>query len=490
MPNSAAAIKDVTTFLRQLLLRQLLAAFQNAEVTLLPPGNALPNVNGANLYLYRVVESPFTKNQDWRGNRDTPPSSRPVLGLQLSYLVTPLSVSPDAIGSVDNTHLSLGIVMLALHENPILNDVHLPAIAPVPAVDADTLPEYVRNSYEQVKITLLPTSVDEISRIWATLNQPYRLSVAYEVSLVELFSTPPPAGGGIVFSTGVDVITLDPPRLELLNPTTGGLAREVTLTQAVVGNDLRIDGFGLSFPGQTPVVHVGGKPVVIKDNPIPTNQSLTVTLPLDLDAGPQADVRVTLNGRTSTPLVFTAQPWLQRMTPIRTALDPDQKDADLKLTLQGSGFTPAPLSVRFERLVKGKIEVISVTVPAPDRSDTSAKITIPTTLENGSYDVRLVTADGSASNKRTLEVLPLITKAKADPKTVEGIDIHELTIEGVRLKGQDIRLILDGATYVSGENTSPTKLVYTLSRQLPVGMHRLAVRINGHTSRPKDFPVP
>src|SRR5262245_36039742 len=179
------AITKVTHMLRSLLKRQLSADFPSAVVTLLPPGNDLPKEPGANLYLYRVVESPFTKNQDWRGDRKpTPPSTRPALGLQLFYLITPLAPAPsDDIKAGDDAHLFLGLIMLGLQENPVLNDVHLPEIPEnlptpkIPAVDADlVLPEYIRNSYERLKITLLPTSVDEISRIWATINQPYRLS--------------------------------------------------------------------------------------------------------------------------------------------------------------------------------------------------------------------------------------------------------------------------------------------------------------------------
>ena len=33
---------------------------------------------------------------------------------------------------------------------------------------------------------LLPTSIEELSKIWATINQPYRFRSRYEVSLVEI----------------------------------------------------------------------------------------------------------------------------------------------------------------------------------------------------------------------------------------------------------------------------------------------------------------
>src|SRR4051794_10475122 len=93
---SFAAIYQVTRVLRVLLHRQLSQASTNAMVTLLPPGDELPEAAGVNLYLYRVMESPFTRNQSWRGDRVTSPSTQPVLGLHLNYLLTPLGTKPDA----------------------------------------------------------------------------------------------------------------------------------------------------------------------------------------------------------------------------------------------------------------------------------------------------------------------------------------------------------------------------------------------------------
>src|SRR5438270_4695447 len=283
---SVAAVYEVTRAIRMLLHSQLISVSPGAVVTLLPPGDALPEVSGVNLYLYRVAESPFTKNQPWRGDRNTPPGSQPAVGLTLFYLLTPLGTKPDdaSFQVGDNAHLMLGAAMLTLAENPNLNNVHLPAF------DADTvLQPFLQDSFEQIKITLMPTNIEELSKIWATINQPYRLSVAYEVSLVELTPTPPPpVSGGIVTSTGLVVITLDAPRLASLNPPRGPVAR---IAGAVVQpNALALDGFGFSFPGQAPAVQFGGQPVTVNSLPAPTDTSLTVTLPTALDAGPQEDV--------------------------------------------------------------------------------------------------------------------------------------------------------------------------------------------------------
>src|SRR5262249_10277002 len=127
---SYGAIYEVTRALRELLHSQLALAMPSTSVvvTLLPPGDALPETSGVNLYLYRVTESPFTRNRSWPGDRTTPPSNKPALGLQLYYLLTPLGARPDNSGVTlgDDAHTMLGVAMLTFQENPILNDVHLP----------------------------------------------------------------------------------------------------------------------------------------------------------------------------------------------------------------------------------------------------------------------------------------------------------------------------------------------------------------------------
>lgn len=498
MTNPAAAIQGVTNFLRDLLRRQLkVAGVPTPDVTLLPPGNALPNINGANLYLYRVVESPSTKNQDWRGNRTRPPTPRPVLGLQLSYLVTPLAPLPDASGDV--AHFSLGVAMLTLHENPILNDVHLPGDAgnSIIPVDADVLlPESVRESYEQVKVTLLPTSVDEISRIWATLNQPYRLSVAYEVSLVELLPTlPSPRRGGIVLETNVDVTTMSPPTVRELDPLRGPLL--VRTAGELQPKQLRINGSGLIFDlkkhdvpllehRQMPTVRVGGQVVEIDvKDPQLSSQSLLVTMPDDLDAGPQIDVRVTLQGRSSVPATFSVNPWLTSSLPIRTSLELPIP----KLTLKGMGFSAA-LGTRILFIGPAEKPVEKSSPIDLDGTDIEVKATIPDSLENGLYDVRLENADGSVTNKRSLEVLPQVI-ATTQVQTPSG---PVLNVVGKRLTGTDFRMVLDGAAYVvkptSGFTIPADPLVIPLTRKLADGSHMLTLSVDGHQTRPFKFEVP
>jgi hypothetical protein len=477
---SYAAINAVTRGLRMMLFSQLVRISSSAVVTLLPPGDALPEASGVNLYLYRVAESPFSRNQPWPGDRATPPSNRPALGLFLYYLLTPLGPRPDdsSVNQGDDAHTMLGLAMGALQENPILNNAHLPALAAsgalnaTPGFEADTaLPDFLLNSYEQVKITLMQTTVEELSKIWATINQPYRLSIAYEVSLVQITPTPPPpVNGGIVTRTGLTVFQLSAPLLQNVSPPSGALVH-VGLGGVLLPNTLTIDGSGFSFPGQTPTVTVGGQPVSLVLASPPA--SLVVNLPADLDAGPQEDVKVTLNGRTSTPLSFIVNPWLASITPLRTELPAGQK-----LTLQGLGFTTTPQGARLD----GAGAPPGVTPFDAGVTDTQGTIAVPPALPNGLYQVRVVLNDlaASASNSRTLEIIPRIDTTSLGVSSPPAV--HMLTVNGARLAGADVRVLLDSVTYQTGPNANPAQLVYTFGRLLSPGPHAVSVNVDGHAS--------
>ena len=199
----------------------------------------------------------------------------------------------------------------------------------------------------------------------------------------------------------------------------------------------------------------------------PTDRALTVALPLDLDAGPDANVAVTLNGRTSTPLTFTVIPWLSTLTPIRTALDVP----NARLVLRGSGFSLTPQSVRFE----GPGGTTVVAAFEPGGSDAQAQVVIPASLANGLYNVRLALAGGSIS-------IPAIV-------TVNARQVHRLTLNGARLAGSDVRLLIDGGTFEMGSNANATTIVYTMGRLLNAGTHEIAAQVDGQRSHSVEMVV-
>jgi hypothetical protein len=173
-------------------------------------------------------------------------------------------------------------------------------------------------------------------------------------------------------------------------------------------------------------------------------------------------------------------PWLASIVPVRTTLAAGQK-----ITLKGSGFTSTPLGLRFE----GTGAPSGVTPFDAGGTDTSASVTLPATLPNGIYQVRLVLGDvaNSASNSRTMEVIPRLDSAVLTvPSPPTG---HTLTAAGARLNGNDIRLQMDDVVYQAPPNTNAAQLVYTFGRLLTPGAHSLSVSIDGHASHSIDVEV-
>lgn len=475
---SVQGINDVTRALGQLVESQIKRSVSTATVTLLPPGDTLPEDVGVNLYLYRVHENPGTRNQPWRGDRSHGPSAQVALGLQLHYLLTPRGKPSDAnAANGDVAHTMLGVAMATLHQNPVLNDIHIQGF------DADAvLSQQLKDSYEKVKIILSAVGIEDLSKIWATINQPYRLSVAYELSLIELPpERTPSAGPGPVSRPAVRLTQFGRPQLTSLTPTAVALARLVSGT--VTASQLTVSGAGLGALGPDPVVLVGGRPAMLQAPITAPFTSLSVTLPADLDAGPQADVRVVLQGQASEPLPLLISPWLASTTPVRTALDP-AVPADANVTLTGQGLA-GPVTVRFDG--PGGPASSAGTVTA----DGTVTAAVPADLANGTYQVRAVLgdADSSLSNPRTLQVVPRLDGGPTVSVDTGG-QKHRLDLTGDRLDGSQIWIILDSTAYDAARNSDPSAISFQFNRLLATGQHAVAVDVDGQRSRSVAFTVP
>jgi hypothetical protein len=138
------------------------------QIVLDAPTDPTAAANGRlSIWLYRVLENEFQKNQPpgWaaRADRLVPPP----LALSLFYLLTPLGTTEDRRQQV------LGAAMRALHDN---------AIVPL----RDPLAQMV---HEELHIGLCRLTLEETARVYEALQAPYRLSVCYEIRTVHLAST-------------------------------------------------------------------------------------------------------------------------------------------------------------------------------------------------------------------------------------------------------------------------------------------------------------
>jgi len=126
------------------------------------------NANRLSLWLYRIEENEFIKNQPMvrrDGNGDQLNLAYPPLSLDLSYLITPTTGNPE------QDLLLLGRTMQVLYENSVL-------VLSNPQEDVQ----------EELKIILGRISLEELTRIWEALNEPYRLSVCYRVRVTQVDS--------------------------------------------------------------------------------------------------------------------------------------------------------------------------------------------------------------------------------------------------------------------------------------------------------------
>jgi len=138
-----------------------------------------------NLFLYRALENGALKNQMIPGQGHASEYGHPPLSLVLHYMLTAYGATDDN-GLVNETraHFLLGSAMRVLHDYPVITD-NLMTINTPPV---QILHVSLRGEFEQIKITLDPISLEDLSKVWTALTRPYRLSAAYTVSVVQIES--------------------------------------------------------------------------------------------------------------------------------------------------------------------------------------------------------------------------------------------------------------------------------------------------------------
>jgi hypothetical protein len=129
------------------------------------PANAPPR---ATLFLYDVLQEPTTRNR---------PKSRRVvagqvkerkqpLGLRLQYLVTAWG------GDRATEQQILGRVLQVMYDDAV--------------IDGTELAGSLAGTSSQLRVRLLPMQLEDRARVWWAIGQPYRLSVNYEVTVVDV----------------------------------------------------------------------------------------------------------------------------------------------------------------------------------------------------------------------------------------------------------------------------------------------------------------
>lgn len=163
-------IGDVSETLRSVINAGLSSLVPAPTVEVHDLQGAIPTAPAhVTICLYDVTEDPSAKNRPHRkstGPAGTFRIEKPPMALLLRYLVTPWS------GTRAADHQILGRVMQILYDGAI---IHGPA-----------LQGGLAGTSEALKITMSPIPLQERFWLWQAVQKAYRISVTYEVRVVNL----------------------------------------------------------------------------------------------------------------------------------------------------------------------------------------------------------------------------------------------------------------------------------------------------------------
>jgi hypothetical protein len=125
--------------------------------------DSIDKVALVSIFLYEISEATNMRNQP-----QNPGEPRTLLHFNLHYLITPLTCNTET------SQIIIGKILQFFTEKPILRNTDLQG--------------NLKDSQTQLKITLDQLAIDDINNLWTMLSTPYKLSISYCVSPVELKS--------------------------------------------------------------------------------------------------------------------------------------------------------------------------------------------------------------------------------------------------------------------------------------------------------------
>lgn len=278
--SNALAVAAVTSTLQALLEQGVRSGSQlgDTTVTMLAPDRARDSASTANqlnLFLYQLLPNAAWRNQDLPRQLMPGETGMAPLALELYYLITAYGRNNDTAQPF--SHQLLARAMNVLHDHAVLapGEIRSAVAAALPESDLD-------RQLERVRITLQPMSVEDISKLWTAFQTQYRLSVAYQVTVVLIESTLPtktplpvltrgPGDSGVAAQGD-----LVPPFPTLRTATPPGQQTAVRLgdTITLAGHHLGGAGLGVAFQHQH-----WDAPVEVAPAPGATDTTVAVVVP-------------------------------------------------------------------------------------------------------------------------------------------------------------------------------------------------------------------
>lgn len=122
------------------------------------------------VFLYEIAEDPTSRNRPPVRSLppDAPTSRKPPMALLLRYLITPWG------GDQLTQHRMIGRALQVFYDDSIL--------------DGEELTGSLAASTDTLHVTLTPLTLDQKSWVWYAIQKPYRLSLNYEIRVVNLDS--------------------------------------------------------------------------------------------------------------------------------------------------------------------------------------------------------------------------------------------------------------------------------------------------------------
>jgi len=286
--SNSRAIAAVTATLRSLIERGFDPArdpnadplLQGTAVTMQPPDEARganPPDRQLNLYLYQVMPNSSYRNADIPRQLRPGETGQPPLALNLYYLLTAYAVDDQQPVS----HRILGRAMAVLNDHPLLGRREIETALPNTGLS---------EQFERVRLSLQPLALEDIFKLWSGFQTHYRLSAAYEATVVLIESTRPRSAPAPVLQRGQD---------DQGNSSVAGVSLPIlkairlprSQSSASLGDELLLIGENLEGLQSVRFTAVntrtnGVQPILLQAPAIQTSdEGIRVTLPNDAAAG-------------------------------------------------------------------------------------------------------------------------------------------------------------------------------------------------------------
>ncbi len=343
--SNSRAIAAVTATIRSLIERGFETArdplnadpiLQGTAVTMQPPDEAragTPPERQLNLYLYQVMPNGAYRNADVPRQLRPGETGQPPLALNLYYLLTAYAVDDAQPVS----HRILGRAMSVLNDHPLLGRREIEAALPNTGLS---------DQFERIRLTLQPLALEDIFKLWSGFQTHYRLSAAYEATVVLIDSTRPSSAPMPVLQRGEnDEGNLSSAGATL--PIIKAIRLPRAQSSASLGDQIVILGQNLEGVESVRFTLVnprsnGVAPIVLTAPAVQTTEEgISVTLPNDAAAGAlwragfySVAVVVTRNGQpwSSNELPLSLAPSILNIAPGNSVARDPQGDVSITIT--------------------------------------------------------------------------------------------------------------------------------------------------------------